>query len=187
MKKTGRMALVVGFILVLAGFPTLSGATTITFTATDLVDTGGGDLWQYSYFVSAPTPPFPDADTGFTIYFDLDYYSGLAVGATPSGWDVIVAEPAPALSADGFFDAFALTSPAPLSSPFLVSFIWSGTGRPGSQPFEVYEFANINLPINIYETGRTTSPEVGVPEPGTLLLLGTGLLGLVATRRRRQR
>ena len=184
MSKARGAVLVAGILFMTAIFPALSGATTITFTASDLTDTTPGeDLWQYSYLVSDHVFP---ADTGFTIYFDYRSFDDLAIGPIPAGWDLLVAQPNPALPDDGFFDALASSNPASLSDPFLVSFVWSGTGAPASQRFEVY-----TLPaqggIDIVEEGRTTSSFSAIPEPGTILLVGAGLLGLAAARRGRRR
>ena len=42
-------------------------------------------------------------------------------------WDVIAVQPDPALPADGFFDALALSPGASLSDPFAIAFVWLGS------------------------------------------------------------
>ena len=62
----------------------------------------------------------------------------------------------------------------------VVGFAWSGFDQnynPTVQP-PVYTFAQI--------VAKTTPPPVSVPEPGTILLLGSGLAGVAAYVRLRK-
>lgn len=145
-------------------------AISILTQATDLVDvTAGEDLWQYAYTVSDHTF---SADTGFTIYFDLGLYDLLDPfpPAPNSDWSVVTWDPDASIPDDGAYDAYALIDNASLADPFLVDFVWLGTGAPGVQFFDVYD----GQTWDTLESG-TTAP---VPEPATMILLTAGLLGL---------
>jgi hypothetical protein len=89
------------------------------------------------------------------------------------------------IPADGECDTKALKVNLQLGDPFRVSFDWLGVGAlPGSQPFAVYQdVAPPEYPELISE-GRTTPAGGAIPKPGTLALLGIGLVGLVVARRR---
>lgn len=153
----------------------MANATAISYTATDLTDINPGeDLWQYSYSVSDNTFA---ADTGFTVYFDFDLYDFLdpLPTAPNADWDVLTWDPDSSIPDDGAYDAYALVDNASLDM-FTVSFTWLGGGAgPGSQYFEVYD----GLTWSILEDGFTSSGAAPIPEPATMLLFGTGLVGLI--------
>jgi hypothetical protein len=65
----------------------------------------------------------------------------------------------------------------------VVSFTWRGLGTPGSQLFEVY----YEPVFNVFETGQTQPANAPVPEPGTLLLVATGLFGLKKVAKRHKK
>jgi hypothetical protein len=166
--------------------PVPAEATTILFTATDLPDTTPGeDLWQYTYQVSAA---IFQTHVGFSVSFDYTLYRTLEdpPPAVHADWHIQVLQPDPALPADGLYDALALVDGASLAAPFVVRFLWLG-GRgtaPGAQPFTVDAFDAQGTFIGTIETGATRAPgpTAAVPEPGTLYLLSTALVGITAWR-----
>lgn len=138
-----------------------------------------GSTWEYTYTVSGYT--FGDGE-GFRIFFDYLAYGSFPLTPTSPNvdWDVLAIDPDVPLLGDGVYDAFALIGAPSLADPFIVQFTWLGPGLPGTQIFEIYD---ANFSTIASESGMT-SP---IPEPATLLLLSSGLAGIVATKRSRRK
>jgi hypothetical protein len=180
-----RRALIIVTLMCTLGFARSAQATVISFEATDLIDQiAGEDLWLYRYLVS-------DRDflafQGFSTYFDPAFYD-LESDQNPNpqvnaDWDVLILDTDLGLPDGGIYDALALTDHASLADPFVVTFVWLGTGAPGSQPFTINQF-DAEGNISFIEEGQTT-PARPVPEPSTLLLISTAAAALGARRRRR--
>lgn len=151
-------------------------AAIITYEATDLTDVNiGEDLWQYRYSVSEHSF---SQEHGLTIHFDIEQYAQLEAiqpDAYPD-WDLMTFQPDPnAAPSAGLFDALALVDNASLADPFIVNFVWLGSGDPGAQLIEIY-----GLNFEVMESGDTAA----VPLPSSMLLLLSGCLGFLGWRRR---
>ena len=153
-----------------------AGAATISFQATDLPDVvAGEDLWKYSFTVAGSFVAFG----GFEVIFSPSLYRSLEIPLPPPpdplDWLVDITEPDAVLPADGLYRATALSDTPSLADPFMVSFIWLGSGSPGAQSFNVFDDT-----FNPTGGGRTQSASTQIPVPGTAALMGLGLLVLGA-------
>lgn len=156
----------------------LCGAGTALATSIEyqLTNTGGN-----SYECTFEVGDFDfDAGYGFSIYFSDALYDNLTIESDSVAWEESLFTPL-FPGDDYIFDVYALTDDAlSVDSEFTVSFDWLGGGLPGDQYFEVYhdDFPDFVL----LEVGETTA----VPEPATLLLFGSGLLGAAGLRRKKR-
>lgn len=174
------VCLMAGLLLLIASTSAAQavGNYTIYYQTSDLPDVNPGeDLWQYRYSVDGPSFL---TDQGFDIFFrfeDAFFNGSLDSAPTPPNpdWDMFTIQPEPALPLphDGFLEAYALQDNPDLSNWFIINFIWSGTGTPGAQPFDI-----IDSDFSILESGMTTL----VPIPAAWLLM---LSGLYFLKRRR--
>jgi hypothetical protein len=190
MKRLLKPAMVVLFTVCLMQ---TAVALTIDYSVTNLYD----NRWEYSYTIinKSEADIFADA---IAIKFQYEDYAGLEFEIGPLTWDdstwmwiwkndwmLALMEPNTLGSPiDGELLAFNIAGIAPGESEvIIVSFDWLGSGIPGSQLFEIVD-ANTWATVGY---GFTTSADVPeIPEPQTLVLLGTGLVALAAYRRNRK-
>lgn len=148
-----------------------------------------GSTWHYDYSVSGVAfnePPAAPGPHGFTLYFDYSLYGSLSNESTANAdWDLLVLQPDSGFFLDGLFDALALSTPAGTAERFGIDFEWLGAGRPsGVQDFEVYYCGDADC-SNITDFGTSTTTVAATPLPGSLALIGAGLLALRWQRGRR--
>jgi hypothetical protein len=161
------------FVVAIAiGLPATAAAAPITvfFQTLDLPDAGSGDLWRYDYVFAGTVA----AHEGIDIFFDAAEYSDLELLSAHVDWDVIVIQPDPVAPDAGFLSAIANLATPSFADVFSVSFIWTGAGNPGSQPFtlSMYDANHVDFIDPAFDAGVTQRL---VPEPGALLLMTTAL------------
>lgn len=169
-------------LLCFAFFLPVARAGTISYQATDLTDTTPGqDLWQYSYLLNGFNFGL---NFGFDIFFPLSdgFLFGDLENDPPepnTDWDVVSVQPDENLPADGFLDALALVNSPSLAAPFTITFIWRGTGAPGSQPFEIFDDT-----FTVIDEGSTIPADgTPVPEPSAFVLFFSGAALLWGSKR----
>lgn len=180
--RLARLARAISTGLILAASVTAaSNATAAVITYELTADTGNRWIYQYTVSAAASDPVIEE----FTVFFDPARYANLLLVSAVPGWDLLAIEPDPALPADGFFDALALTggiAPGSSVGGFSISFEFIGNGRPGEQAFDIVDpvsFATIS-------SGFTRlDEEVELPESGTAWLMLVPLLLLLRSRRQR--
>ena len=152
--------------------PALADSIGITYTAAHL----SGQQWQYQYKLTGTLSAGDDIAILFPYSTDaglLDLQTGGA------NFTTFVFQPDKSLPADGEFDIVPSTGNPSLSPVFNVSFLFSGSGTPGSQAFTLYD-----PNFNVLGTGLTQLASSAVPEPGTFVLLVTGVVAFARARRR---
>ncbi len=154
-------------------------ATTIT---SDLTKLAPPDRWQAAYTVANDTLAVDIEE--LAIYFQVGQYDNLLAGSQPGSWDAFVLQPDIVVPADGLYEPFTFVAgiaPGTSLGGFVVSFDFFGTGSPGAQFFEILD----PFTFEPLDTGFTRSAQQPVPEPGTMALLGSLLMGFALMRRRR--
>lgn len=157
--------------------------TELRYVETDL----GGGFWKYDYKFYNSSDPIADAGTDMydaMIYFDsLSTFTLLSI---PAGWDII--------DGAGFAELFSLS---PGASPFgtdiapgelLGGFSFMFDYRAGNLAFDAM-LVNPADPFSPIVVSGVTAPDAStaapIPEPGSMLLVGTGIALIAGLARRK--
>jgi hypothetical protein len=173
------LVIVLSLLVLFFASPALADGVSVDYTAINL----GSGTWQYDYTLQGSFL----ANWGVAIYFPTPDYAGgsitdLATG-DPNYWLTFPLQADPTIPAPGEYDIVALVDNPSLSSVFDVTFQWNGTGTPGTQDFNLYDFTN---GAALLASGTTAAAVTAVPEPTPLLLmLLAGLASLTVLMIRR--
>ena len=141
--------------------PAIADGISVQYTTINL----GSSTWQYNYTLQGSFL----ANWGVALYFPTPAYGGpiTDLGTGGSDWLTFAFQPDPTIPAAGEFDIVGLVDNPYLGSTFDVTFLWNGTGTPGSQSFDLFDFTN---GAELLASGNTTAA-AAVAEPSSLTLM----------------
>jgi len=144
------------------------------------IDKGTG-WWQYDYTLFNTSPIGHAGIDLYDLFLYFDPSASLNVLSMPSGWDWT--------DGAGFIDVFSMNPGAPpigtdiAPNSSLGGFSFEFDYQAGMLPFDA-TFVNPYDLDNPFVVSGTTAPKSSIPEPSTILLLGSGLVGLAGLRRK---
>ena len=172
------LLIVLSLVFLSFAAPARADGVTVQYTTVNL----GSGTWQYDYTVQGSFL----ANWGVAIYFPTPDYGGGSIadlGTGGSDWSTFAFQADPTIPALGEYDIVALVDNPLLSSVFDVTFLWNGTGTPGTQAFNLYDFTS---GADLLASGNTTAAPTVTPEPSSLtLMLFAGLAYLTVLMIRR--
>ena len=173
------LVIVLSLLVLCFASPASGDGVSIQYTAINL----GSGAWQYDYTLQGSFL----VNWGVAIYFPTPNYAGGSITDLGTGdseyWLTFPLQADPTIPAPGEYDIVALVDNPSLSSVFEVTFQWNGTGTPGTQGFNLYNFTN---GADLLGSGNTTAASMAVPEPSLLTMMlfaGLAYLAVLLIRR----
>jgi len=162
--KTKQLLLSILALALLAVMPAVAQADPVTLTLPGSVNvTAGGSSTVIGTIANGGAPDFNISSWSINLGNPLFTFDDSAFSLSP-----LVLGPGASFGPTSFFDVFADISLAPGS--------YSGT-------FTVFDDIR---QVNVTQTFAVNVTPAGVPEPVSIVLLGSGLSGLLISRRRRK-
>jgi len=166
--------------------PTAGAATIIGDHSLEYIK--GLESWEYRFTIFNYTN---EEIFAFSVQFEYGPYEKplyyLHEASAPDGWETVLSQPGIVSGTKEYGELLVFNLDAGIQSGdslgvFSVIFNWLGNGPPELPLFDLLNSDG----TSIWDEPRSAPPLTPdpVPEPGTLVLLGTGILGLAAYYRR---
>lgn len=155
-------------------------AATIEVDVSPLGPGGPGEsLFRYTFSISDETLM---ENEEIAIRFNPSQFSALSNGVAPSDFDLLLFQPDNPPGSFGSYSLLSLVNNPSLAGPFRVDASVFGQIAPVVLPFSINQYDDSGAFLGTRDSGFTQPGGVVIPEPGTLLFGGAGILAAVIAR-----